>query len=303
MPKLKAYVALERTVAATIAAGWAKRARPIMTKLETELQAKRFDAAREIAWSISLDGIASDQRNRLEELAVSSLLLGAARIVPMKQTALMTGALPLPYVLQPAIDQFIRIIEHAAVQVRATTLRLIEREEQAARRAAELTKADKYTLADKLNAAVLGTGKGLIAAGANATTSRLVSYGFLAQAQESGIAAYQVTEVLDEVICPVCLVMHGKTFEVKREHAKLEQTLQLQDPEALKTAAPWPKQSDEAVAKLKQLSDAEIQARGWGSPPYHPLCRGQLVPLGAVEEMMPVQELVVEQEVAPPPQI
>jgi hypothetical protein len=40
----------------------------------------------------------------------------------------------------------------------------------------------------------------------------------------------------------------------------------------------------------------------WGSPPYHPLCRGQLVPLGTVEEMVPVQELVVEQEVAPPPQ-
>jgi hypothetical protein len=303
MPKLKAYVGLEATVAATIAAGWTKRARPIMAKLETLLEAGRFDEARELAWAISLDGIASAQRNRLEELAVSALLLGASRLVPMKQTALMTGALPLPYLLQPAIDQFIRIIEHAAVQVRATTLRLIEREEQAARRTAELTKADKHTLADKLNAAVLGTGEGLIAAGANATTSRLVSYGFLSQAQESGIAAYQVTEVLDAVICPVCLVMHGKTFEVAREHAKLEQVLQLQDPEALKTAAPWPKQDDASVKVPRSLSEAEIQARGWGSPPYHPLCRGQLVPLGTVEEMVPVQELVVEQEVAPPPQI
>ena len=36
---------------------------------------------------------------------------------------------------------------------------------------------------------------------------------------------------------------------------------------------------------------------------YHPLCRGQLVPVGAVEAMVPVPELVVEQEVAPPPQI
>jgi hypothetical protein len=44
-------------------------------------------------------------------------------------------------------------------------------------------------------------------------------------------------------------------------------------------------------------------ARGWGSPPYHPLCCGQLVPIGPVEAMVPVPELVVEQEVAPPPQI
>jgi hypothetical protein len=302
MAKLKAYVGLETTVAATITAGWARRARPIMAKLETALQAGRFDEAREVAWTIRLDGIASAQRNKLEELAVSAMLLGAARIVPMQQTALMTGALPLPYLLGPAIDQFVRIIEHAAVHVRAAVLRLIEREEQAARRAAELTKADKDTLADQLNAAVLGTGKGLIAAGANATTSRLVSYGFLSQAQESGIVAYQVTEVLDEVICPVCEVMHGKSFEVAREHAKLEQVLQLQDPEALKTAAPWPKQDDASVKVLRSLSEAEIQARGWGSPPYHPLCRGQLVPLGTVEAMVPVQELVVEQEVAPPPQ-
>jgi hypothetical protein len=58
-----------------------------------------------------------------------------------------------------------------------------------------------------------------------------------------------------------------------------------------------------SVKQLKKLSEAEIQARGWGSPPYHPLCRGQLVPLGTVEEMVPVPGLVVEQEVAPPPQI
>jgi hypothetical protein len=31
------------------------------------------------------------------------------------------------------------------------------------------------------------------------------------------------------------------------------------------------------------------------------LCRGQLVLLGTVEAMVPVQKLVVEQEVAPPP--
>jgi hypothetical protein len=93
--------------------------------------------------------------------------------------------------------------------------------------------------------------------------------------------------------------MHGKTFKVAREHAKLEQVLQLQDPEALKSAAPYPKQDDDALKQLKQLDDAEIQQHGWGSPPYHPMCRGQLVPLGTVEQMVPVEELVVEQEVGP----
>jgi hypothetical protein len=58
--------------------------------------------------------------------------------------------------------------------------------------------------------------------------------------------------------------------------------------------------ADPALTIRKQ--DDELQVV-WGSPPYHPLCRGQLVPLGTVEAMVPVQELVVEQEVALPPQI
>jgi hypothetical protein len=245
-----------------------------------------------------MKGLAQAQRNRIEELAVSSLLLGASRLVPMESTALMTGALPLPPLLGPAIDRFIAIIEASAVPVRTTVLRLIDRLKEEATLAAEITKADVFSLADKLNAAVLGTGKGLIA-GANATTSRLVSYGFLAQAQAMGIDTYQVTEVLDNAICPVCQTMHGKTFKVAREHARLEQVLQIQDPAALKTAAPWPKQTGDAVKVLRSLSLEEIQARGWGSPPYHPLCRGQLVPAGTVEEIVPVEEQVVE----PPPTV
>jgi hypothetical protein len=119
----------------------------------------------------------------------------------------------------------------------------------------------------------------------------------------SGIVAYQVTEILDEVICPVCEVMHGKSFEVAREHAKLEQVLRLRDPEALKSVAPWPKQGRPVGqgAALK-LRSRDPGAR-LGSPPYHPLWRGQLVPIGKVGEIVPVLELVVDQEVAPPPLI
>jgi hypothetical protein len=39
MPKLEAYLVVEATVAATIAAGWTKRARPIMAELEEALAA------------------------------------------------------------------------------------------------------------------------------------------------------------------------------------------------------------------------------------------------------------------------
>jgi hypothetical protein len=58
-------------------------------------------------------------------------------------------------------------------------------------------------LGNKLNGIVFGTGTGLIDVAGNLVTSRLVSYGFLAQATEVGADTYQVTEMLDERICPV----------------------------------------------------------------------------------------------------
>jgi hypothetical protein len=64
---------------------------------------------------------------------------------------------------------------------------------------------------------VLGTGKGLIHVAGNLSTSRLVSYGFLAQAKELLIDTYQVSDVLDRRICPLCrgqLVPTGTVREV-----------------------------------------------------------------------------------------
>jgi hypothetical protein len=87
-----------------------------------------------------------------------------------------------------------------------------------------------------------------------------------------------------------CARLHGKEFQVLPKRARLEQQLQLQDPDALKTAAPWPKQDPDSVKRLRALSEAEIQASGWGLPPYHPLCRGQLVPTGTVREVLEVED-------------
>jgi hypothetical protein len=302
MPKLEAYLALEATVAGTIAAVWNKRAKPIVARLNKALAAGDFARAFDLAAAITMHDVANAQRAKLEELAVSALLLGAARLVPMQQTALMTGALPLPPLLGPALDQLEKMVAAAGESVRKAALRVIEAAEDAAKQPALAIKAED-DFADKLNAAVLGTGKGLIAVGANLTTSRLVSYGFLGQAQELELDAYQVTEVLDTRVCPVCETMHGKEFAVRREFARLEQVLQIQDPAELKSAAPWPKQDEASIKALRVMSEAQIQSRGWGSPPYHPLCRGQLVPLGTVEAAVPAKELIVEQEVESPTQI
>jgi hypothetical protein len=32
-----------------------------------------------------------------------------------------------------------------------------------------------------------------------------------------------------------------------------------------------------AVEGMAAMTGAELQARGWGAPPYHPCCRGYLI--------------------------
>lgn len=149
-------------------------------------------------------------------------------------------------------------------------------------------KAEKVekTLADQLNDAVMGTGRMMMDIGANVTTSRLVSFGFLAEAVDVGIDRYEVNEVLDARTCQLCRFMHGKQFDVKREHARVLTALGTTDPNELRSIAPWPSASKANLQRLRGQSDAELQASGIGSPPFHPGCRGFMVPAGTTEQVV-----------------
>ena len=146
----------------------------------------------------------------------------------------------------------------------------------------------EMNLADRLNEAVLGDGQALIDMGANLTTSRLVSLGFLAEAGTTGVGSYQVNELLDAKTCRVCQYMHGKTFPIQSEQDRLMQSLSAQDPHDAASTMPWPGQSKDDLADLYSMSNEELQAAGYGSPPYHPGCRGILVMTGSVADQQPV---------------
>ena len=146
----------------------------------------------------------------------------------------------------------------------------------------------ELSLAEKLNDAVARGGRVAIDIGANLTTSRLVSLGFLAEAQKSGVERYKVNEVLDSKTCPVCRYMHGKTFKVDNEYSRMLQSLQTSDPQDLRSLSPWPGQSKGDMQDLYDMSLGEMQGEGYGSPPYHPGCRGILMLEGNVEEHIPL---------------
>jgi hypothetical protein len=134
------------------------------------------------------------------------------------------------------------------------------------------------TLADQLNAAVASGGTVPIDTQAGLTTSRLISLGFLSQASDEGSTTYEVSEILDDKTCDVCQYMDGMQFDVAEQSGRLMQTLGTSDPDELASMAPWPDLED-----LAGMTPDELQAAGYGSPPYHPNCRGMLVPASTKE--------------------
>ena len=145
-----------------------------------------------------------------------------------------------------------------------------------------------WDLVGKLNDAVKNGGKVAADLGAQLTTSRLITLGFLSQAQKMGADLYQVDEVLDDRTCPVCLYMNGKTFRVANQFARTVMALKASDPAALKSIAPWPGQGEDDLDMLYAQSPDELQLNGLGAPPYHPNCRGMLALVGTVEESIPL---------------
>lgn len=279
--QLDAYLHLEETAADVMAVAWEKRAAPLLEALTTRLAAG--DAAGALEAVNGFQPEFGGLKPRLQEVGVSSLLMGASRLVPVKQ-AVMMGRGGLPSQLSSSVRQTVAMLDRASDRVRQEAALVV----QASRSDGSIAKAEvDPELVKALNAAVMGTGKAMVSIAANLSTSRLVSFGFLEQARVMGVASYQVSEVLDRRTCPVCAHMHGKVFSVAQAHAHLASVLATEDPEALKAMAPWPRQDAASLDQLRGLDAAGLQAKGWATPPYHPLCRGQLVKSGAVTVAAP----------------
>lgn len=467
MASLQAYLSLEASVATTMQGRWRKIAAELLQDLEPLLKAGKFADAHGRVNSLSLDGVVKHERNRIEELAVSSLLFGAHNCAgKLADTAFVKKTQPLPDALQHGVDQLIVIVEHDGAELIRKTLHelirdqellakvvkadmavqdlidnggMISSEETAPQRRSlyvhrpiiqtdelqewakaqgfesmlppddlhatvcyskvpvdwnatqqdplsltveggkrqikrfgdaivlqfesaalqkrwqefqdigaswdhdqyrphvtlsydpnlditdiepftgplvfggevfqpiknnwaddidevELRKAES-SLADRLNDAVMGTGKAVIDLGANLTTSRLVTFGYLAEARERSITTYQVSEVLDDHTCPVCEYMHGKTFSVEEEYTRVLQALTTQNPQELKSIAPWPSQTKAGLRALNSMTLNEMQSNGYGSPPFHPGCRGVLLNEGTVEEKIALHRMPLVAEV------
>jgi hypothetical protein len=72
--------------------------------------------------------------------------------------------------------------------------------------------------------------------------------------------------------------MDGTEFDgIDSALSRVEQSLSTDDPDELKTLAPFADQSKQGIKDLQDASPDDLQALGVDTPPFHPFCRCLLV--------------------------
>jgi 2'-5' RNA ligase len=112
-------------------------------------------------------------------------------------------------------------------------------------------------------------------------SSRMATYGFTAEAEARNIHTYKLAAVLDGRTSKFCrFVANGRVFKVTDARSKVLQTLNVTDPNALKTIQPWPKQDKASIVEYQRMSNDELVSLGLHIGPFHPGCRTLCVDLG-----------------------
>jgi len=100
----------------------------------------------------------------------------------------------------------------------------------------------------------------------------------------AGISKYEVLSVLDEITSNICRNMHGRIFSVSNGLKAYEKLSNAETAEEAKDVMPWMSTNKEEEVLLRgsdirTLSNAELQAKGVSTPPYHGKCRTTIVPI------------------------
>lgn len=262
--------AFERLIApgaAALARGVSQR---VADALDDGDEQKALDALREF----STKKLIKDAKGRARVLAASSLVLGAVNAgADPATTAFEEDGLPPE--MESCLTVFFAIVGPVLEEyVIAAGERVIndilyeEKEANAVRKAAD----PDYVL--RLNAAVNGGSQMMASIGANLTTSRLVTYGFLYEATKQKVETYQLDAILDKRTSDICRALDKRQFRVEGAIEYVRQVLQVTDPEALKAVAPWLKGDKATVEDLKASTSNQLQEKyGVMVPPFHPRCR------------------------------
>lgn len=274
---LEAFLTLEDSLTNKLFRSFRKQNSDTITDVANLVDRGEYEDAEALAHDLSFEQCAEDCEGYIELVGLQSVLFGAAQLVEVTESSFYNA--PFPEMLQAATAQYQRGLMGP---IETNLIQSVVGEIARTRRAREaetiqaIAKIQKTTFAKQFESFTNAQGAAEIQIGSSLHTSRLSQWGFTTEARLEGFDTFRINEQLDNRICPVCERMHGKVFRVDTAHDKLETLLAVEDPADFAVLNPWPRQNRAAIERLENMSHAEIQANGWDTPPYHPLCRGLL---------------------------
>lgn len=286
---IESFLVLEKSLSSRLHNSWRRDAAGPTRKIIEAVQSGDFVEAVELCDELSLADSAERNRRFAEFVGMQAVLYGASRITNGNPRRTSFMAKDRPEEVKRAADVLVKMLGSNATESVCRQANELLSKERADQQEEHVQKQATAGFVKGFTSFVDKQGDVFIDLGASLHTSRLASWGFTVEAEIRGITRFQVNEQLDGRTCPVCQEMHGRTFEVEHARRKLENWLSVDNQDELKGVAPWPSQSKGSVAELKTMTAAEVAGRGWDTPPYHPLCRGILVPAGTVSRVETVQ--------------
>ena len=265
----EAFIDLEQILHVQTDLLWRAKWRELEKEMNKLANEGNWDAAFAIAYNIDLKDVIGELEGLARTLAEAALFLGASRITAPEDASFFGE--PDERLIENAVLQWSIVLERNAAIALQTTAEIalanMERE-RAEKKLSSIVKADA-------NLGKVGRqGTQFSRAAAALMISRMSTAGFMQEASARGIQTYRVSEVMDGTTCPVCSLMHNKTYPVSSGVAQSGAIMNATDPESLKAVAPFPSQSASNVKRLAGMSQGQLISGGMNLPPYHPNCRG-----------------------------
>ncbi len=272
------FLRIERRLTNALRSKWNKLALNFAIRVNRLAEKGDFTRARMLADTFTMAPVLSGNKKVISDVTRSAMLFGAANTGTRPSAALIKNNYP--------DEEHDLLIEQLATQI---TISATRQAREALHRdidklELEYAKVEKATRSRIIIPfqSFADNGDKSLQLLSSLHSSRVSSQGFLAEARLEGYTQYQVNEQLDTLICPVCEVMHGKTFEVAQAQSLLSSVIRETDPNLIAAKQPWPSQKPDDVKALSNFSNEEIYSKGYHLPPYHPNCRGLIVPVGTI---------------------
>jgi len=287
MPKISAYLDLEKGLKAKLKSKMDKHIKAKAAKIGGRLSRGNIPGALEVVNTIDMSVCYVGMNKYLRQHATMTMLLGSSGLTPVKETQIYRSK-RLPDEGKLIIVQLKKMLDDSTKRLRKKASIIIDKFEQEAKDIdfGKLEKADPI-IKEITEAQLISEGDNVLDLSASLQSSRLAAMGHVIEAEALGVTTYRISEQLDRRTCPVCSVMHGKEFSIVEARGKLDAAISTDDPAELKQVSPWPKQDANSVADLRNMSSEQLVSSGFQTPPYHPMCRGQLVVTSAVEPLSP----------------